>query len=167
MLLKILKFIPALFLSFTFLFSSSSMAEPSVNKAQALQAHNSVRAKDKQRPLQWSSDLENISQQWVNQLARSCKAYHHQGNVPFGENLFISTASTTIGHAINAWANEKNFYNYQHNKCQAGKQCGHYTQIVWKGTTDVGCAVKSCSNGSQIYVCSYFPGGNVVGARPY
>jgi len=167
MLLKILKAIPALSLSFTFLLLSPAIAEPSVNKAQALQAHNNVRAKDKQQPLQWSPDLEHISQQWANQLAQNCKIYHRKGNIPFGENIFISTAPTTVGQAINLWKNEKSFYNYQQNKCQAGKQCGHYTQIVWRGTTEVGCAMKSCSNGSQIYVCSYFPGGNIVGARPY
>jgi pathogenesis-related protein 1 len=167
MLLKMLKVIPALLLGFTVTLSTPALAKPSVNKAQALQAHNTARIKDKQRPLQWSPDLENISQKWANQLASNCKVYHHQGDIPFGENLFISTAPTTVGHAVNAWVNEKNFYNHPQNKCQAGKQCGHYTQVVWKGTTDVGCAMQSCSNGSQIYVCSYFPGGNVVGARPF
>ncbi|MEE9310537.1 MAG: CAP domain-containing protein [Cocleimonas sp.] len=152
---------------FSLLLTTPVLAKPSVNQAQSLKAHNIVRARDKQRPLQWSADLENISQQWANQLASSCKMYHHKGDIPFGENLFISSAPTTINHAVTAWANEKNFYNHPQNKCQPGKQCGHYTQIVWKGTTDVGCAMKSCSNGSQIYVCSYFPGGNIVGARPF
>jgi len=143
------------------------VANPSANKAQALQAHNSLRAKDHQQPLKWSNDLESISQKWANQLASTCKVYHHQGELPFGENLFISTVPTTIGHAISAWGNEKKFYNYKQNRCLPGKQCGHYTQIVWKGTTDVGCAKQACSNGSEIMVCSYFPAGNVVGARPY
>ena len=161
------KIIIVVSISLSVAFISPLVANPSVNKIQALQAHNSVRAKDRQRPLQWSNDLQSISQEWANQLARSCKLYHHKGELPFGENLFSSTAPTTIRHAISLWGNEKKFYNYKQNRCSPGKQCGHYTQMVWKGTTDVGCAMQSCSNGSQIYVCSYFPAGNIVGARPY
>ncbi len=167
MLLKMFKTAPALLICLAMLTTPTAIAGPSVNKAQALQVHNQARAKDKQRPLIWSADLENISQKWANQLAQSCKMYHHKGNIPFGENLFISTARTSVGQAINAWVNEKKNYIWVQNKCQAGKQCGHYTQVVWKGTTDVGCAKQTCSNGSEIYVCSYFPGGNVVGARPF
>ncbi len=154
-------------LFFSFLLHLPAVANPSALKVSALKAHNDVRAKDRQRPLQWSNDLQQISQQWANQLAQSCKMYHHKGNIPFGENLFTSTGRTTVAHAVRAWANEKNQYNYQQNRCKPGKQCGHYTQIVWKGTTDLGCAMASCSNGTQMYVCSYFPAGNVVGARPF
>ena len=160
-MLKLVSLITILFL----LSFSSVNASPIA--AEALRAHNQVRAQDKQQPLVWSKDLEQISQQWANKLASSCKMYHHQGKLPFGENLFYKSRRASASEAIRAWANEKKFYNYQQNRCQAGKQCGHYTQIVWKGTTDVGCGFKSCSNGAQIWVCSYFPAGNVVGARPF
>ncbi len=166
-IIMLMKIILVVSISLGMISISPAIAKPSVNKAQALQVHNNVRAKDKQQPLQWSNDLEKISQQWANQLAQSCKMYHHKGDIPFGENLFYSSAPTTVGHAINAWANEKNFYRFMENTCQPGKQCGHYTQVVWKGTTDVGCAMKSCSNGAQVFVCSYFPAGNIVGARPF
>lgn len=142
-------------------------ANPTNFNSSALKAHNEVRAKDNQLPLKWSNDLQQISQQWANQLASRCTLYHHKGNIPFGENLFISTWPTNIVNVVNSWANEKRFYNYQQNRCQPGKQCGHYTQIVWKGTTDVGCGKQMCANGSHIFVCSYFPAGNVVGARPF
>ncbi len=134
---------------------------------EALLAHNQVRAKDHQQPLKWSKDLENISQNWADKLASSCRVYHHRGQLPFGENLFFSSNASSITRAVNAWAAEKKNYNYKQNKCQPGKQCGHYTQIVWKGTTEVGCGTKQCANGSQIWVCSYFPAGNIVGARPF
>ena len=156
-------------LSFVFILIllSVSSIKASPIAAEALRAHNQVRAQDRQKPLVWSKDLEQISQQWANRLASTCKMYHHQGQVPFGENLFYKTQSTSVSEVVRTWASEKRFYNHQQNKCQAGKQCGHYTQIVWKGTTDVGCGYKSCSNGAQIWVCSYFPAGNVVGARPF
>ena len=160
-MLKIFNLIAAL------IFLSTSSVNASPIAAEALKAHNQVRAQDGQKPLVWSKDLEQISQQWANKLASSCQMYHHQGELPFGENLFYKSQSASATEVVRSWASEKQFYNYQQNKCQAGKQCGHYTQIVWKGTTDVGCGYKSCSNGSQIWVCSYFPAGNVVGARPF
>lgn len=150
---------------FLLFISSSVFASPIAGEA--LKAHNQVRAQNGQKPFVWSKDLEQISQQWADKLASSCKLYHHQGQIPFGENLFFSSGASSATAAVNAWASEKQFYNYQQNTCQAGKVCGHYTQIVWKGTTDVGCGYKSCSNGSQIWVCSYFPAGNIVGARPF
>ncbi|MCI5145928.1 MAG: SCP-like extracellular, partial [Candidatus Electrothrix sp. AR3] len=39
--------------------------------------------------------------------------------------------------------------------------------VVWKETTEVGCAMSVCNDKSQIWVCSYHPAGNVVGKRPY
>ena len=143
----------------------------SANSAQlkvlALKTHNDVRAQDRQRPLQWSTDLQIISQQWVNHLAKGCHIYHHKGDIPFGENLLRTPYPMKMSQVARIWANEKLFYDYRHNRCQPGKVCGHYTQMVWKGTTDLGCAMQSCSNGTQIYVCSYFPAGNYVGARPF
>jgi len=57
---------------------------------------------------------------------------------------------------------------------QAGDECGHCTQIIWKATTGVGCAHVSCTTsspfGSGIWdysVCDYTPAGNYVGQRPY
>jgi len=163
--MSFLKQTPLILLALIFLLSAVS-ADPALNR-EALQAHNQIRAKVHQRPLKWSKDLENISQTWANKLASSCRVYHHRGQLPFGENLFFSSNASSITRAVNTWAAEKKAYNYKQNKCQPGKQCGHYTQIVWKGTTEVGCGTKQCANGSQIWVCSYFPAGNIVGARPF
>jgi hypothetical protein len=61
------------------------------------------------------------------------------------------------------------------NACAAGEPCGHYTQLVWRGTTRVGCGKATCTVNSpfgagfptwEYYVCDYEPPGN-SGARPY
>src|SRR6185503_11732139 len=106
--------------------------------------------------------------------ARQC-LWRHSGTRGYGENLFASTAtSVAIGEVVASWASESADYSYESNGCAAGKVCGHYTQLVWRSTTSVGCASHVCDTGSPfgsgrwlIWVCEYVPPGNIVGMRPY
>ncbi len=145
-----------------------------------LEAHNVIRAKHNVPPLTWSKELEDYSMQWAKQLSRGnkCEMYHRSGNPAFGENLYRSTAiiwtdgkteinPVTIKEVVKAWTDEEKWYNYKNNSCQPGAQCGHYTQAVWKDTTEVGCAMQVCGDKSQTWVCSYNPPGNYRGVRPY
>ena len=145
-----------------------------------LYAHNKIRAKHNVPPLIWSKKLEDYSMQWAKQLSQNnkCDMYHRSGTPPFGENLYRSTAivwgdgkreinPVTIKEVVKAWTDEEKWYNYKTNSCQPGALCGHYTQAVWKSTTEVGCAMQVCGDKSQTWVCSYNPPGNYVGIRPY
>jgi len=146
----------------------------------ALESHNRVRTKHHLSPLKWSNQLAKISQNWANQLGKGnhCQMYHRKGNIPFGENLYRSSAivwtdgrreinPVSIKDVVKVWMDEEKWYDYKNNRCLPGKDCYHYTQAVWKGTTEVGCAMKVCPDKSQSWVCSYFPAGNYVGSRPY
>ena len=42
----------------------------------------------------------------------------------------------------------------------------HYTQIIWRGTSAVGCAVAANAR-DEYLVCRYAPAGNVVGRGAY
>ena len=93
-----------------------------------------------------------------------------------GENLFWSAVFpppeviTMVDPAVvvEAWESEVADYDYESNSCVPGKMCGHYTQIVWADTERVGCAFRTCSeDGSQVWVCNYYPAGNIVGEKPY
>jgi hypothetical protein len=77
---------------------------------------------------------------------------------------------------VAAWGGEASFYDYATNSCSAGKDCGHYTQIVWRDSVRAGCAHHTCTTNSpfgaqnpswDFWVCDYEPPGNVVGQRPY
>ena len=65
----------------------------------------------------------------------------------------------------NTWGEEIQFYDEASNECVGGG-CGHYTQIVWSNSTELGCGTVTC-DGVDIWVCQYNPAGNVSGERPY
>jgi hypothetical protein len=49
--------------------------------------------------------------------------------------------------------------------------CGHYTQVVWRTSTELGCGVASCKTqdgwNQDIWICNYGPAGNIGGQKPY
>lgn len=117
--------------------------------------------------LVWSEEMAELASDWARQLKENNCGFEHRPNNKFGENLFMGTTGYyTAKDAIDAWGQEKIDYNYNKNKCKAGKMCGHYTQIVWESTKSVGCAKIEC-NGFDIWVCNYDPPGNWVGEKPY
>lgn len=66
--------------------------------------------------------------------------------------------------AIDDWYNEVKYYNYNTGSNIPGGRTGHFTQVVWKGTTQIGCGATYCNNYRQIfYVCNYNPSGNYIG----
>jgi hypothetical protein len=45
---------------------------------------------------------------------------------------------------------------------------GHYTQVIWRDTTQVGCALVTVASGEdEVLVCRYLDGGNVTGQMTY
>jgi len=136
-------------------------------KDQILERHAYWRADVGLAPLTWSEDMAKLAEEWTYQLKREGCAFYHRPNNSYGENLFMGTVGYyDAGDAIDSWASEKADYDYESNRCNQGKVCGHYTQIVWNNTTEVGCASIVCE-GNVIWVCNYQPAGNYVGQKPY
>ncbi|XP_062204513.1 pathogenesis-related protein PR-1 type-like [Phragmites australis] len=127
--------------------------------------HNVFRAKEHVPPLQWNATLAKFSQQYAEQLKGECKMVHSTS--PYGENLMLGTGAVTWKTTVDMWSAEKESYHYGSNTCDPGKMCGHYTAVVWKGTTAVGCGRVKCNNGDTMIVCSYWPPGNYDGVRPF
>src|SRR3954471_4051918 len=129
-----------------------------------LAAHNAVRATVKVAPLVWSEKLAASAQEWANTLIEK-RQFVHRPKSKFGENLFqIEGAKTAPKNVVQRWASESVNFDYKSNKCNG--VCGHYTQIVWSGTKEVGCAVAR-GGIREVWVCEYNPPGNYVGSRPY
>jgi len=129
-----------------------------------LAAHNSVRARVNIPPLTWSDRLADLAQGWANRLLAS-KRFAHRPASAYGENLFeIVGARTSPVHVVYTWDSESQDYDYASNTCR--KVCGHYTQIVWASTKQVGCGVARDFK-REVWVCNYDPPGNWTGKRPY
>jgi pathogenesis-related protein 1 len=153
-----------------------------LDASDVLSAHNQWRAGLSLAPLRWSAELEASATRWAVQLAATdCKMAHRGWSdrpEPLGENIFwaaplrvdgraIASFQATAGEVVDLWGAEVRDYDYASNRCAAGKRCGHYTQLVWAATKEVGCGRGLCADGAQIWVCHYRPAGNVEGQRPY
>ncbi|SMD32134.1 pathogenesis-related protein 1 [Reichenbachiella faecimaris] len=131
-----------------------------------IERHNYWRSDVGVSDINYSAELANVANKWAIELKTQGCSFKHSQNA-YGENLFKGTVGYfTVGDAVDSWGAEKQDYDYKKNKCQTDKMCGHYTQIVWKNTTEVGCA-KSICDGSVIWVCNYNPPGNFIGQKPY
>jgi pathogenesis-related protein 1 len=129
-----------------------------------LAAHNAVRGGLALAPLHWSERLTAQAQDWADRLLREGQFYHRPRPL-FGENLFEITGTRALpGDVVGVWAAEASDYSYSSNTCR--DVCGHYTQIVWRDTREVGCAAAR-DRSREVWVCNYDPPGNWVGERPY
>ena len=142
--------------------------------------HNQVRAAvDTATPLPfltWNDQLEATAAAWAALCTDNDQPIglidHNPGRStghPYyvGENIYGSGGTADAQQAVELWASEGANYNYANNSC-SGNTCGHYTQVVWRTTLEVGCAVADCPNqqfGNAI-ICNYGPGGN-SGGLPY
>jgi len=131
--------------------------------------------------LSYSPELALSAQAWADNLKLNnhCQMKHSKPDGQYGENLYWASALTwsdgrielqkvTPAKVVNSWGSEKPDYNYASNRCVPGKMCGHYTQMVWRTTTSVGCAKAICEDTQeQVWVCQYQPAGNWIGRKPY
>lgn len=146
-----------------------------------LRAHNTVREEHNLNPLTWSNALAKSSREWGETLVRRGCDFYHDPDTEYGENLYWQWISDSDNEelisspegAVTWWADEIRYYNYAKNTCRKGKDCGHYTQIVWADTTEVGCSVHTCfdpkddNTQTDLWVCRYDPPGNIEGEKPY
>jgi pathogenesis-related protein 1 len=151
-----------------------------------LDAHNSFRAQHGAAPLVWNQTLADAGARH----ASKCKFEHSGGSVgPFGENLAAGT-NEGPAQAVESWNSEISKHpasrlyctikltirvlveDYDSNKPEFSAATGHFTQVVWKNTQQLGCAQINCPPGAifdakfgetPFHICEYFPPGNFQG----
>ncbi|KAI0751021.1 CAP domain-containing protein [Daedaleopsis nitida] len=141
---------------------TSTPAPPQVHKQVYLDQHNLVRGSVGASSLKWSDDLQEKAQKYAEQ----CQLKHSDGALgPVGENLAAATGSFSASEAVQLFTQDESDY-FSNNDFTFS----HFTQVVWKSTTQVGCGVALCDglfpdqkSAATYHVCLYDPVGNVVG----
>ncbi|XP_062310495.1 Golgi-associated plant pathogenesis-related protein 1-like isoform X1 [Osmerus eperlanus] len=135
------------------------MASASFQK-EFLDTHNAYRQKHNTASLTLSSELSASAQKWADHLV-SIKTLQHS-TTDKGENLYFAWSSepkTLTGkEAVDSWYSEIKDYKFA--QAGFGSNTGHFTQVVWKESTQVG--VGLASDGNNIFVVGqYSPAGNM------
>lgn len=155
-------------------------------------AHNAVRARIMNPapspalpPLKWSTEVAKIAQAYADKLASGgdCLNLVHSMRDGYGENLAGYQGSMADPmDVVEGWASEEECWTYgpisrDNSDCdmtcarsKSSSGCGHYTQVVWRGTTEIGCGVALCGSGrsgGEVWVCNYRAPGNYIGEKPY
>jgi uncharacterized protein YkwD len=119
-------------------------------------------------PISWNEEIAKSAQAYADILGAKGVMEHDVNNNLYGENLAISSASLSYTEATNMWYEEKQDYTYGDGFSSA---TGHYTQMIWKNTTELGCGSATLQTGTfeggTIVVCRYNPPGNWNGEDPY
>ncbi|MBK1987082.1 hypothetical protein A0J48_005945 [Sphaerospermopsis aphanizomenoides BCCUSP55] len=151
--------------------TSQVSAQNATGAAEILNAHNKYRQEVNVPPLKWSNTLASNAQKWANYLASRGGALQHSQNSGEGENLWAGTAGYfSYTQMVDSWGKEKQYFvnGTFPNVSSTGNwyDVGHYTQIIWRNTTAVGCGVAR-GGGKDILVCRYSPPGNYRGQKVY
>ncbi|MBA0849660.1 hypothetical protein Goshw_018798 [Gossypium schwendimanii] len=123
-----------------------------------LNVHNAARAEVGVGPLTWDATVAAYAQQYASKRIADCDLIHSTG--PYGENLAEASYALSGAEAVTLWVDEKPHYNYDANQCVGG-ECLHYTQVVWRNSTRLGCARVKCNSGWWFVTCNYDPPGNI------
>jgi len=138
---------------------AGARGKPAVDSQALVDAHNRLRARHCAPPLRWSGAVAALAQKWADTLRGSCALRHSQG--AYGENLAAATIGMLDAAAVvGMWYDEVKRYSFRSGSFSM--QTGHFTQLVWRATREVGCGRTQC-NGLDIWVCQYSPPGNVQG----
>ena len=140
-------------------------------EARLLAVHNRERRAVGARPLVWDPGLAAASAAYGPALERLGKLAHSPARerVGQGENLWMGTRDAyELEEMAEGWAAEKRLFRpgFFPAVSRSGNwsDVSHYTQMIWKSTSRVGCAVRK-GRKWDFLVCRYSPHGNVVGQR--
>jgi len=136
-----------------------------------LAAHNGERARLGLPPLGWSDALAAEAASNAATLAAAPEpALSHvqtNGGKPRGENLWLGTRGAfTFDEMAQSWLEERDLYvdGAVPEISSSGNwaDVGHYSQMIWRSTREVGCALSSSAE-VDLLICRYDPAGNIHG----
>ncbi|XP_024660319.2 GLI pathogenesis-related 2 [Maylandia zebra] len=135
-------------------------------KKEFLHTHNAYRAQHGAPPLTFNTELDDAAQKWANQMLAKKKLGH--SDTDDGENVFYAwsseTKTLTGKEAVDSWYSEIKDYDFKKSGHQP--KTGHFTQVVWKSSTELGVGIAT--DGNTVFVVGqYRPAGNITNAGYY
>ena len=140
-----------------------------------LAGHNRERASLGIPPLSWDRMLARDAEAYARYLTRVGVLVHSENDPtdpdPQGENLWAGTRGYYGPEAmVGLWVAEKADFKpgiFPDNSISGDlERVGHYTQLMWRSSGAVGCAIAQGAE-DDFLVCRYSEGGNVIGERPF
>ncbi|ESN95689.1 hypothetical protein HELRODRAFT_179160 [Helobdella robusta] len=115
-----------------------------------LNAHNQARSKEgaaDMKKLKWNNQLQAAADEY----SKQCVWAHgdlERPDLPWvhlGQNLYSQSLGypLDLNSVVSNWYSEKAGYDFDTKTCNMS-MCGHYTQVVWANTSEVGCACNAC-----------------------
>jgi hypothetical protein len=141
--------------------------------ARLLAAHNRERSLAGVPALEWDPLLAADARLWADALAETETFFHSRYDPTDpevqGENLWAGTPDAWAPEEmVGLWVSEKRHFRPgvfpAVSKSGDLDDVGHYTQIIWRNTRKVGCALAR-GRTEDVLVCRYSQGGNVLGER--
>ncbi len=124
------------------------MQQTDENRIRYVNLHNQLRSgvnptATNMRKMEFNLTLETLATAW----AVRCEFDHGQPEnnlgVEIGQNLYwTSDPNNLIINAVQSFYDEVSDFTFSNNTCAEDKDCGHYTQVVWADSYQVGCDVS-------------------------
>lgn len=134
-------------------------------KEQCLKWHNAYRELHQVQNVTWNDTLAANAENWANYLATN-NLFEHAKNIWEGENLYLSGSPLPTEPCTEA---TQLFYreidNYDFSKPGFSLKTGHFTQVVWKNTKEIGAAKRIRNDSRLVVVIRYFPPGNLISGK--
>ncbi len=134
-----------------------------------LALHNRERAAVGAPALAWDARLAAAAAAYGPDLARRGRLTHSPAETRpgQGENLWMGTAGAySLEEMVGTWTAEKRLLRAgafpEVSSSGHWQDVAHYTQMIWRSTAQVGCALHRSSRWDFL-ICRYAPAGNVVG----
>ncbi|ELT97570.1 hypothetical protein CAPTEDRAFT_178888 [Capitella teleta] len=134
-----------------------------------LKRHNEYRKRHQVPQMKLNTCMSAVAQKWAEHLAKTNTFAHSKDREvdgkKMGENIamkYTSSGDDFTGEQVtDQWYSEVQKYNF--NGTGGGGGTGHFTQVVWKESVELGVGKAQTQDGKWLVVANYLPAGNFMG----